>query len=81
MYKVDTKAFRIRMIECGYTTFEKLAEASGVNRNTISDIVNGKSYPSGAVLQKLTWALNLEPEQAGRIFLCPVLASDESTEV
>lgn len=81
MYKINTKELRAQMARCGYNTIEQFSDASGINRNTVSDILNGKSYPSGLVLQKMVKALDLEPEHAGRIFFASELACDESEEV
>jgi transcriptional regulator with XRE-family HTH domain len=68
------------MVKCGYDTFEQLSDASGINRNTLSDIFKGTAYPSGMTMQKLAKALDLEPEEAGRIFFVPRLVSNSSYE-
>ena len=78
MYKVDTNELRAQMARQGYTTIGQLSDVTGINRNTLSDILNGESYPSGIVMQKIVKALKLEPEAAGRIFFAPALASDAS---
>lgn len=41
MYKVDTKALQKAMIDLDIKTIEQLSEITGVNRNTLSDIING----------------------------------------
>jgi transcriptional regulator with XRE-family HTH domain len=66
------------MARQGYTTIGQLSDVTGINRNTLSDILNGESYPSGIVMQKIVKALELGPEAAGRIFFVPALASDAS---
>lgn len=78
MYKVDTNELRAQMARQGYTTIGQLSDVTGINRNTLSDILNGESYPSGIVMQKIVKALELEPEAAGRIFFVPALAPDTS---
>lgn len=78
MYKVNTKELRAQMARQGYTTIGQLSDVTGINRNTLSDILNGESYPSGIVMQKIVKALELEPEAAGRIFFASALASDAS---
>lgn len=74
MYEVDTKELRIAMIEAGIDTIEALAKASGVNRNTLSGVLNGTSYPSSNVMVALVEALDLPSSQAGDIFFKEKLA-------
>ena len=74
MYKVDTKALQKAMIDADIKTIEQLSELTGVNRNTISDIINGKIFPSSMVMSKLASCLKLTSEDAGRIFFTPKLA-------
>lgn len=74
MYEVDTKELRKKMIDCDIDTIEKLSTKTGVNRNTLSDVINGKSRPSSAVMAKLVSALGLTPEEAGNIFFAKKLA-------
>ncbi len=74
MYKVDTKALQKAMIDADIKTIEQLSELTGVNRNTLSDIINGKIFPSSMVMSKLASCLKLTSEDAGRIFFTPKLA-------
>lgn len=74
MYKVDTKALQKAMIDLDIKTIEQLSEITGVNRNTLSDIINGKTFPSSMVMTKLAHCLHLTGEEAGRIFFTPKLA-------
>lgn len=76
MYKVDTKELQKAMIDADIKTIEQLSELTGVNRNTLSDIVNGKIFPSSMVMSKLAYCLNLTGEDAGRIFFASKLALD-----
>lgn len=50
-----------------------LSKASGVNRNTLSMILSGKSQPSSDVMYKLITALQIPPEEAGHIFFSQYL--------
>lgn len=74
MYKVDTKALQKAMIDADIKTIEQLSELTGVNRNTLSDIINGKIFPSSMVMSKLASSLKLTSEDAGRIFFTPKFA-------
>lgn len=74
MHEVDTIELRKAMVNKGIVTIEDLAEKSGINRNTCSEVVNGKSYPSSMVMEKLKVTLGLTPEQAGQIFFKEKLA-------
>ena len=44
----------------GYTQ-EKLAELAGIEIPSLSNIENGKNYPSHETLEKLSNALNVRP--------------------
>ena len=68
MYCVDTKELKKCMIDAGIETNAELSSKSGVNRNTIGDILNDKIYPSSDVMVKIVAALSLTSEKAGSIF-------------
>lgn len=72
-FKTDTIALKKLMIDCGLTSNTALAEASGVDRNTVGKIVSGKAQPSADVMDKLAQALNMEPATAGAVFFAPNL--------
>ena len=74
MYEVDTKELRIAMINADISTIEALATATGINRNTLSSVINGDSYPSSNVMCALVNALNLPGDKAGSIFFKKKLA-------
>lgn len=74
MYQVDTKELQKAMIDAGIRTIEQLSDVTGVNRNTLADVVNGRAFPSSMVMAKLTHHLNLSSEHAGRIFFASKLA-------
>ena len=69
MFEVDVKALRKAMIDQGYNTLNDLSSVSGINRNTLSQVLRKRSYPSIAVIHKLIRVLHLTGEEAGRIFL------------
>lgn len=73
-YSVDTQELRKAMIDAGITTVSGLAEASGVDRNTIGGILNGKIRPSSSVIEKIGRALALDGSGLGRIFFSLKLA-------
>ena len=66
---VDVTALRMLMYDRNITTISELARVSGVNRNTLSDVFNGKTQPSSKVMYKLVDCLQIPPAIAGRIFL------------
>lgn len=65
---VDGKAIRIKMIELEIDSYSELARLSGVDRNTISAIINNDARPSANTMDKLYRVLMLSPEEGGRIF-------------
>ena len=73
-YYVDTRELRKAMIDANITTATSLADASGVDRNTIGSILNEKIKPSAPVIEKIAGALSLDGEGIGRIFFSQRLA-------
>lgn len=78
MYEIDTTELRKAMVEKGMFTSEALSAASGVNRNTVSEVVNGKTYPSTSVMTRIGSALGFSGSEMGRIFFKEKLASNAS---
>ena len=74
MYEVDTRELKIAMAEAGIDSIEQLSKATEVNRNTLSGVVNGSSYPSSMVMVKIAGALDLTRDRAGSIFFKRKLA-------
>lgn len=68
IFKTDTIALRKSMIDAGFDKIVELADASGIDRNTLSKVINGEAQPSSNVMDKLVSALQLAPEKAGQIF-------------
>ena len=67
-FTTDTVALKKLMVENNIKTTKELSERSGVNRNTLSKVLDGKIQPSTDVMQKLIICLNIEPKAAGSIF-------------
>ncbi len=80
-YSVDTKELKKAMIDADMDTIQDLTDKSGINRNTIAGVLNGKIYPSSDVMQRMALALNLNYIRAGKIFFAPQLAFDASSEM
>ena len=68
IYKTDTIELKKAMVEAGLDKLTELSSASGIDRNTLSKVVNGGLQPSSNVMNKLVITLNLSPERAGSIF-------------
>lgn len=68
-YRTDNIEIRKLMIEKGIDTIVDLSEKTGINRNTLSKVVNGEIQPSSDVMDKLVSVLDIPPEKAGYIFL------------
>lgn len=56
------------MIDRGFKTISSLSEKANINRNTLGKVLNGECQPSADVMDKLIYALNIEPKDAGEIF-------------
>lgn len=69
IYKTDIVELKKSMIDAGIDKIIDLSEASGVDRNTLSKVINGDTQPSSNVMDKLVSTLQLSPERAGKIFL------------
>ena len=78
MYYIDIKELKKAMIDAELDNITKLAEKSGVDRNTISFLLNGKTLPTSEVMRKIATALDLPSERAGRIFFAKELTSNAS---
>lgn len=65
---MDTNALRKKMIDNSIRNIVDLSRKCGINRNTLSDVLSGKIRPSSHVMEALIEVLEIEPEEAGRIF-------------
>ena len=66
--KVDTKAIKIKMVELGIKNYVDMSKRTGLDRITVSNVINGKSNPSPETMGAIYKVLELTPEEAGRIF-------------
>ena len=73
IYKTDIVELKKSMVDAGLDKIINLSNASGIDRNTLSKIINGDAQPSSNVMDKLVLALELSPERAGQIFFNPHL--------
>ena len=74
MYTVDTVELRKAMIDKGFNTIQQMADACGLSRDTMSDIVKGRVRPGALAIYAIAAVLDLEPEALGRIFFKRVVA-------
>lgn len=72
-YKVDIVELKKIMVEQNLDKIVDLANASKVDRNTLSKIINGSAKPSTSVIEKLMSTLHIPSEKAGEIFFNPNL--------
>lgn len=70
-YRVNTIELKKIMVEQNLDKIIDLSVESGVNRNTLSQILNGNVRPSTAVIEKLMSVLHIPPERVGKIFFSP----------
>ncbi len=68
IYTTDCIALRTKMAMKGINTIKELSQKSGVGRDTLSRILNGKLKPSTKIIEKLIYTLEITPEEAGKIF-------------
>ena len=67
-YKIDVGSIRKIMVDMHINTISELSKRSGINRNTLSDVLNGKIRPSSDTMYKLVDCLSISPSKAGEIF-------------
>lgn len=67
-FSTDVIALKKIAVDRHLDRISDLSKASGVNRNTLGMILNGKAQPSSDVMYKLISALQIPPEEAGCIF-------------
>ena len=67
-YRTNTNELRKVMIDNKVNTITELSEKTGINRNTLSKILRGVIQPSSDAMDRLVFVLNIEPENAGKIF-------------
>ena len=74
MYTVDTIELRKAMLDKGLETIQQMADACGLSRDTMADIVKGRARPGAVAIYAIATVLDLEPEALGRIFFKRVVA-------
>lgn len=67
MEVINRNLLKARIAECGLNN-GIVAQLIGVNRGTISNILNGKTKPSYDVINGLIFTLNLTSEDCYKIF-------------
>lgn len=68
IYKTDTIELKKIMAEKEIDTILELSKKSGIGRNTLAKVLSGAIQPSSDTMEKLVFALEIEPERAGPIF-------------
>lgn len=68
IYVTDTVELKKRMIDKDIPTIVELSRVTGVNRNTLSSVLEGREQPSTYVIKQLMKVLGIQPEEAGVIF-------------
>lgn len=71
---VDTAKIRYYMDKAGCKNVADLERVSGVNRNTLSGVLNGKVLPSSDVMDRIITGINIPLNEAGGIFFAEKLA-------
>lgn len=67
-YVVDTIQLKKIMVEQNLDTIIELSNESGIDRNTLSKIINGDVRPSTLAMERLILALKIPTDDAGKIF-------------
>lgn len=68
IYKTDYKELKKHMIENDIKTIVELSKKTGVGRNTLAKVLEGKEQPSSDTMEKLVFVLKIPPQTAGNIF-------------
>lgn len=72
----DAKTLQKKMIDKNINTISELAVVSGLNRNTLSKVLNGQIQPSADVMIKLVRTLDIKLTDAWEIFFSTGLHSE-----
>ena len=70
-YRVDIMELRKAGLEHGLVKVSEWSEKTKIDRNTMGEILSGKTYPSSSAMHRIVDALQMEADQAGRIFFVP----------
>lgn len=74
MRTVDTAKLRYYMDKAGCRSVLDLEQKTGVNRNTLAGVLNGKALPSSETMDKIITGINIPVDEAGGIFFADKLA-------
>lgn len=66
--KVDTFALADIARRNGCKTIKSISEKTGLNRNLVSEVINGHRKPTSDFMYKFVEAFNVSGEDAGKIF-------------
>ena len=72
-YRVDIMELRKAGLEHGLVKVSEWSEKTRIDRNTMGEILSGKTYPSSSAMQRIVDALQMKADRAGRIFFAPKL--------
>lgn len=64
---INANLLRSKMALHGFN-IDTLANETGLNRDTVSNILNGKNSPSYSAMNAIFYTLKLTPEEATQIF-------------
>jgi len=78
MYEVDCKELKKLMIDHDIATTAAFAKVTGVNRDTLSKILDGKLFPTYHVIAGIAKAMKMDSQQIGSIFFKTKVAQDET---
>lgn len=68
MFEVDSKELKKLMIDHDIANNIAFAEKTGIDRNTIAKILDGKMLPTYRVITGIAKALSMDSQQIGSIF-------------
>ena len=68
----NTIALKKIMVEKGLDKISDLSRATGINRNTLGNVLRGSTQPSADVIMRLVTTLDVPPTHAGEIFLAQI---------
>ena len=68
IFTIDVIALKKLMVENNINSISELANRTGINRNTLGQVLNEEIQPTTYVMDKLVHVLNIKQEEAGKIF-------------
>ncbi len=67
-YITDVSELKKIMIDRKIESILELSDCTGISRNTLGSILNGKMQPSAPAMKKLISALEIDSKKAGEVF-------------